>query len=334
MTNENILDAIGGINEGAVQDAKAYRDTGVHHFRRIPTALIAAIIALLLMGVAAAAAIYGSNIQSWFASQWEALTGQPMSNNQAAIIDHLSQDIGTSQSVENVTASVDSATVGDDCFYLLLRVSGIELSEKRDYGFENFELKIEPDPLTDTSGVGGLGIQYLGLDDDGTALMLFKHECLSQNGAERDSSPLDITLRLTNFIRNKNIKVDKVLAEGTWDFTFTLDRSQFPQIIKLPDTEMQVYNSYKQENMSITITNIELTCTGIHFQYDYHNGELDPLNPITAILENGITVDYSSGSGYVLADDVTLACSYQWRIPINIDEVAAIQIGNTQIDIP
>ena len=37
---------------------------------------------------------------------------------------------------------------------------------------------------------------------------------------------------------------------------------------------------------------------------------------------------------YVLADDVTLACSYQWRIPINIDEVAAIQIGNMQIDIP
>ena len=216
----------------------------------------------------------------------------------------------------------------------MLRVSGIELSEKRDYGFENFELKIEPDPLTDTSGVGGLGIQYLGLDDDGTALMLFKHECLSQNGAERDSSPLNITLSLTNLVRNKNAKIDKVLVDGEWNFTFTLDRSQFPQIIKLSDTEMQVYNSYKQENMSITITNIELTCTGIHFQYDYHNGELDPLNPITAILENGITVDCSSGSGYVLADDVTLACSYQWRIPINIDEVAAIQIGNTQIDIP
>ena len=61
MTNENILDAIGGINDEAVQDAKAYRDTGVHHFRRIPIVLIAAIIAVLLMGVAAAAAIYGSD---------------------------------------------------------------------------------------------------------------------------------------------------------------------------------------------------------------------------------------------------------------------------------
>ena len=332
MTNENILDAIGGINEEAVQDAKSYRDTGVHHFRRIPTALIAAIIALLLMGVAAA--IYGSNIQSWFASQWEALTGQPMSNNQAAIIDHLSQNIGMSQFAEGITVRVDSATVGNDCFYLLLRVSGVELSEKYDYGFEDFDSKIEPDPFTDASGVGGFGTQYLGLDNDGTALMLFKHEYVGHNDTEPDNSPLDITLRLTNFVRNKNAKVDKVLVEGTWDFTFTLDRSQFPQIIKLPDTETQVYNSYKQENMSITITNIELTCTGIHFQYDYHNGELDPLNPITAILENGITVDYSSGSGYVLADDVTLACSYQWRIPINIDEVAAIQIGNMQIDIP
>ena len=114
MTNENILDAIGGINDEAVRDAKAYRDTGVHHFRRIPIVLIAAIIALLLMGVAAAAAIYGSDIQSWFASQWEALTGQPMSNDQAAIIDHLSQNIGMSRSAEGVTVCVDSATVGND----------------------------------------------------------------------------------------------------------------------------------------------------------------------------------------------------------------------------
>ena len=333
MTNEKILDAIGGINDEAVQDAKAYRDTGVHHFRRIPTVLIAAIIALLLMGVAAAAAIYGSDIQSWFASQWEALTGQPMSNDQAAIIDHLSQNIGMSRSAEGVTVRVDSATVGNDCFYLLLRVSGVELSEKYDYGFEDFDSKIEPDPFTDASGVGGFGTQYLGLDNDGTALMLFKHEYVGHNDTEQDNSPLEITLRLTNFVRNKNVKVDKVLAEGTWDFTFTLDRSQFPQTAKLPDAEMQIYDPYKQEDVSITITNIKLTCTEIHFQYDYHNGEIDSLEPITAILDNGITVDCSSGSGYVLADDVTLACSYQWRIPINIDEVAAIQIGNTQIDI-
>lgn len=90
----------------------------------------------------------------------------------------------------------------------------IELSEKRDYGFENFELKIEPDPLTNTSGVGGLGIQYLGLDNDGTALMLFKHACLSQNGAAQDGSPLEITLTLTNLVRNKNAKIDKGLVDG------------------------------------------------------------------------------------------------------------------------
>lgn len=156
---------------------------------------------------------------------------------------------------------------------------------------------------------------------------------VGHNDTEQDNSPLEITLRLTNFVRNKNVKVDKVLAEGTWDFTFTLDRSQFPQTAKLPDTEMQIYDPYNQEDVSITITNIELTCTEIRFQYDYRNGEIDPPEPITAILDNGITVDCSSGSGYVLADDVTLACSYQWRIPINIDEVAAIQIGNTQIDI-
>ena len=97
---------------------------------------------------------------------------------------------------------------------MLLRVSGVDLSEKYDYGFEDFDSKIEPDPFTDASGVGGFGTQYLGLDNDGTALMLFKHEYVGHNDTEQDNSPLEITLRLTNFVRNKNVKVDKVLAEG------------------------------------------------------------------------------------------------------------------------
>lgn len=334
MTNENILDAIGEINEEAVQDAKAYQVADVRHFRHIRAALIAAMIAALLMGTVAAAAIYGTDIQSWFAAQWEALTGQPMSNNQAEIIDHLSQSIGLSQSAEGVTVSVDSAAVGDDCFYLLLRVSGMELSKRYDYGFEDFELEIETDFSADASGIGGDGITYLGLDNDKTALMLLKHEYVSTNNTEQDNGSLDITLSLTNLVWNKNAKADKVLAEGEWNFTFTLDRSQFIQAVKLPDTKMQVYNLYTQEAVSITITGIELTCTKLRFQYDYHNGELAPINEITAILENGITIDCSSGGGYVLDDNVTLACSYQWRIPINIDEVAAIQIGNMRIDIP
>lgn len=334
MTNENILDAIGEINEEAVQDAKAYQVAGVHHFRHIRAALIAAMIAALLMGTVAAAAIYGTDIQSWFAAQWEALTGQPMSDNQAEIIDHLSQSIGLSQSADGVTVSVDSAAVGDDCFYLLLRVSGVELSKRYDYGFEDFELEINPDISADTSGMGGYEIQYLGLDNDKTALMLLKHEYVSENSAEQDNSSLDITLGLTNLVRTQNAKVDKVLAEGEWKFTFTLDRSQFLQAVKLPDTRMQVYNPYTQKTVSITITDIELTCTKLRFQYDYHNGELAPISGITAILESGVTIDCSSTGGYVLTDNVTLACSYQWRIPIDIDEVAAIQIGNTRIDIP
>ncbi len=334
MTNENILDAIGEINEEAVRDAKAYQVAGVRHFRHIRAALIAAMIAALLMGTVAAAATYGTDIQGWFAAQWEALTGQPMSNNQAEIIDHLSQSVGLSQSAEGVTVSVDSAAAGDDCFYLLLRVSGMELSKRCDYGFEDFELEIEPDFSADASGIGGDGITYLGLDNDKTALMLLKHEYVSTNNAEQDNSSLDITLSLTNLVRNKNAKVDKVLAEGEWNFTFTLDRSKFLQVVKLPDTKMQVYNLYTHEAVSITITDIELTCTKLRFQYDYHNGELAPINEITAILENGITIDCSSVGGYVLDDNVTLACSYQWRIPIDIDEVAAIQIGNMRIDIP
>lgn len=78
----------------------------------------------------------------------------------------------------------------------------MELSKRYDYGFEDFELEIEPDFNEDASGIGGDGIAYLGLDNDKTALMLLKHEYVSPNSAEQDNGSLDITLSLTNLVRN------------------------------------------------------------------------------------------------------------------------------------
>ena len=98
--------------------------------RRFPAALIAAVLAMFLMGAGVAAIIYGDSIQNWFSHYWEIITGQQMSDEQATTIDHLSQEIGLSQTVGDVTVTVDSATVGYDNFFLLLRVNGIEFSSK------------------------------------------------------------------------------------------------------------------------------------------------------------------------------------------------------------
>ena len=75
--------------------------------RRLPVALIAAILALVLMGAGVVAIVYGDSIQSWFGHYWEQVTGQPMSDQHTALIDHLSQEIDLAQTVGDVTVTVD-----------------------------------------------------------------------------------------------------------------------------------------------------------------------------------------------------------------------------------
>ena len=85
-----------------------------HFVRRLSAVGAAAVLLLFLLGCAVVGTVYGQSIQSWFAHYWQAVNHREMSQGQAALIDHLTQDINQSQTVDGVTVTVDSATVGDD----------------------------------------------------------------------------------------------------------------------------------------------------------------------------------------------------------------------------
>lgn len=157
--------------------------------RRWPVALIAVILCLFLMGAGVVAVIYGDRIQNLFGHYFELMTGQNMSEGQNALIDHLSQDISQSKTVGETTVTVDPVTVGDDIFYLLLRVEGVELSNRPSYSFDGRTLEVYPDPLERVDGIGSHGIQYQGMDGDGVALLLMDYSYATQEGFELDTTP-------------------------------------------------------------------------------------------------------------------------------------------------
>lgn len=238
--------------------------------RRWPVALIAAILCLFLMGAGVVAIIYGDSIQNWFGHYWELVTGQPMSDNQTALIDHLSQDINLSDTVGDVTVTVDSATVGDDSFYILLRVEGVELSKKHSYGFEATHMEVTPDPLRDTGGIAGYGVQFHGLDGDGAALLLIDFDYTLDSGYTEDMRPLSINLSLTNFAQNALADRKKLLTEGEWSFSFEVERNK-PEVVMLKDAEVMAIDLTQRDEYTevpVLLTNIELTNTGVRFLYD------------------------------------------------------------------
>lgn len=302
--------------------------------RRLPVVLIVAILAMFLMGAGVVAIIYGDSIQNWFGHYWELVTGQPMSTEQTALIDHLSQDISESETVGNVTVTVDSATVGNDSFYILLRVEGLNLSNRHSYDFEATHMEVTPDPMQEAGGIAGYGIQFHGLDGDGAALILIDFAYALENGYTEDLCPLEVSLELTNFAQNVNTDRKKLLAEGDWSFAFELERNK-PEVLQLPDAEVMAIDLTQKDEYTevpVLLTNIELTNTGIRFLYDCKDGTLSVDAHIYAILINGQEIGIGIGNG-IVQDNGYLFSNNKWLVPINLDEVVAVRIGSVAIPI-
>lgn len=301
--------------------------------RRLPIALVAALLALLLMGAGVVTAIYGDNIQNWFAHYFSTVTGEEMSEGHKSLIDHLSQDIGLSQTVNETTVTVDSVTVGDDNFFLLLRVEGVKFKKSHHYNFETVKPEVSPDPVDGIGGMGRYGFEFHGLDGDGAALILMEFSYSTAEEFVVHTTPLEVHLVLENLMRGPLSERQKMITEGVWEFKFTIDRSQPTKSVFLPDTEVMVMNRWSQEVMPAMVNDIELTNTGIRFKYDFSEGTLAIEKELGVLLNNGVTIGYGGGSSRAMADGKTLNCSYQWRIPINLDEVEAVRIGDVEIPV-
>lgn len=333
MNSEQLLFVIGEINDELIVSAAPEQAT--HAFVAMPNAgrrlvfmIAVALLALSLMGAGVAAVIYGDSIQNWFEYHFNAVYHRPMSEEQVVLINHLTQDIGLSQTRGDVTVTIDSATVGDDNFFLLLRVEGLEFSKNYSYSFEDFSVEISPDPVKTTDGFSIFGLQYYGLDGDGSVLINMDYQYAGRNDSLEDIYPLEIHLMFQNLIQDTN---RGLLAEGTWNFTFTLEHSQSLDTILLPDTEVMVFDMIQGKNIPILFNNMELTSTGFRFQMEETPGIA--LN-IWVVLEDGTMIGHNGGAGTPSADDTKQNYSFQWQIPVTLHEVSAIQIEDTLIPVP
>ena len=303
-----------------------------HFVRRLSTVVAAAAVLLFLLGCAVVGTVYGQSIQSWFAHYWQAVNHREMSEGQAAVIDHLTQEINQSQTVDGVTVTVDSATVGDDNFFLLLRVEGADFSNRWGYRFEETLMDVSPDPIEGDEGLGGYGFQYQGLDGDGSALMLMDMGYASAQGYQEDTSPLEVTLTLTDLVESGGSHVE-VLKKGTWSFAFNLDRSRIPAPVSLPDTTIEVMDQSREFIVSVAVTNLQVTNTGVRFQYGPSRAAMDELR-VTLILADGTEIRDSGGFGTGMEDGNGMFVSYQWPVPVDLEEAAALRIGEIEIPIP
>jgi hypothetical protein len=297
------------------------------YFRRISGLAVAIVLLLALLGCGVVAVVYGAEIQSLFGRRWQQLTGQSMDESQISLLNHLSQEICISQTTKGVTVTLDSATIGDDIFYLLVRVDDTKRTASRTCSFREFSLDISSDSPGNVAEVGGCGWSTQGVNSEGKPLLLVEQGYL-WNGDKDDASPLEITLTLTDLYQG-----DKVLVEGTWTFQATLDRTQIPQPIQLADTWATVSDVISGEQSTGYFSNIEVSSTGIRYDETFEDEDFPYFVPVL-VLDSGVEIPGGNGFGSRSEVENTFHCIEQWSVPVDLDQAAHVRFGDTDIPIP
>lgn len=304
MKNDDILYALTDVRAEYIEEAAPARRRPI---RRGLIGLAAASLALLLMG---AGILFGGSVQDWMDHRWVMENNRPMREDQTALVDSMSQEIGLTQTIGDITVDVDSAIFGDRGFRILVRVRGRQFDHEQGVSFDRWTMELSPDP---TIGMGqGRGWHFAGFDGDGSWLLLF--QCYWDQ-AQRPEGPFTVRLSMTDLIfTGADGETVEVVQPGTWEFEFPLEVTGVPEPIRLPDCTVKTEKGEELELKNLMLYSTGLSCDKL--------GDGDFW--VTAILEDGSSITATLGVGD----------SRWWDVPVDPARVKALQIGETTIQVP
>lgn len=303
----------------SLTNTKLGKDNAVFkkRLRKYPVILAAVVAVVMLMGAGFVAA--SDSIDGWFKTRWKEVTGEEMSDEHYETIASLSQYIGLSETSDGVTVSIDSATVGDDVAYVLITAecdSG-KFTTTGTSLFGIWEVYVN-------SNRKGSGMGRIAVDENGKAYYL---DTINLTNIDSDE-PLEVSIHLGNLnaliYSNEDGSPIWYSGDGEWSFEFTLERTE-TKTIDLTD-----------KSPWTGITQLTVTEFGVVATYDSESDDVPRIiryshMKIYAVMEDGTEMQFNStsSSGYTGIID----SYYFWEVPIDLDEVVAIRIGDDVIEV-
>lgn len=313
MTAEQFSDALGDIDGRYIGEVLEYKSgrTDSRISRNAAIILIAAALSALLLGCAVVQSVRSGGIGDLFSQYFERQTGEEPSAGQAELIGRLSQELNMSAASDGVTVTLDSAAVGDDCVYLLVKIEGESLSKRRTY------YPAPPDVVL-PDGYGEAGYMRESAGEPNSYLIKFMF--IRSDESKIDTESLDLTLTFRNIYEIKGSE-DRLFAQGEWRFELSLDRPDLSEPVRLPNLELTV-TDFDGEERDISLRNIEITSTGMRWEAD------DPGSLI------GVKVTAITRSGAEVERGLATVNFLQWRVPIDLSSLEAVEIGGVRIEVP
>ncbi len=324
------------------------QENGRRTRRRLPVAGLAAAVLAVVLAAGTALAVASPSLRDWFARRWAEGTGGEISESQALLIDSLTQKVGESRTVGEVTVTVDSITVGGDALWALVDVEGLDFDADKAYSFDQTDIEIQPDPSEGAPGVMGCSIGSIGLTEDAAVRMLLEFSGIFPTGNQINAGGYTLELRLRDLTLCRRAgEPDEIIYEGEWSFSIPLTESMVPTIaidsavVELGAGGEDMEDAAASSGVTITLRDIRVTATGLSFYTAYSDDEAAERVQMAAlsylevavILSDGTEV-LSNGSGGSQTEGGGWYCTSQWPVPIDVEDVMAIRIGGTEIPVP
>lgn len=284
---------------------------------------IAAITAVLLVGTAFAANLFG--IRDMFAVQWQEETGHEISVDQLGLIDQLTQEIGASDTNNGITVTVDSVTRGEGILWMLLRIDGeVPVTEDANL-YADVNMTFSPE--IETAGFA-YSIEDAAVREDGSLMALVRY-VPPLTGEDTLLGSHDVTLCLKDLHWN-----GELAAEGNWEIEFSLDAMKAADALALEEpVVVRGISLTDPEPVDVEYYDIRITPTEIWLHTDAPLGdEIMVLGEWGLLMEDGSEIIHNGGATYDHPND-GMESVYYWRVPVNLSEVVALTFGDMVIPV-
>lgn len=299
--------------------------------RRFSMVMAACLLVVLVSGTALAVSS-GDGLKNWFETNWKSWNGQELGEEQTAVIDSLTTPLGVSQTVGDVTVTADSIAYSDGYFWIMLYAEGVKMDSDEAYGFAKNQMEIQSETIEDLSWGWGSITDASG--DENRARILIDGQLNPDLLQQVSGQEAQFTLKLSDFMEHPaDADKQKLLQEGDWTLEFTVPLTETGRTLTPDDFDSEFTVPNSMDNAVVHIADMEINSVGIRYivssdlAAENVHGEMP-----TVILKNGGEVSITGGSGEEQEDGSWLM-RYQWSMPLDVDQIAAIRLGSATVEI-
>ena len=332
MKPEELLSAIGGVNDEAIRDARFGKPVQHRHPVRRMVAIALAAVLLFAMGATVGAYVGAGD---WFLDFFDSYK-QHLNQGQRQVIRDSAVDIGESMTCSGYTLTLESVLADEQRMYAKLLIEGpedVDLKTARCdmwWSFFYTEDGIEY-PLISLGSVDEKYTDRMG--EPNVLTIVFEGFLNFPEENEEDLQPVSCGLRINNLSFSSVLSKGDWAVKGEWEFSFDLSELEAPRELLQEPLYVTVGDvdcswsgkDYNGKTWTTKVLSIKLSPLGGIVVYDHQGQEELWLGYFRAVRYDGSALILQSNGGSWSHDANEAEWYFSCPQPLDLDAIEYLE---------